>query len=910
MTEIKKARNGHGQDNFDRKAIQSDKNNAQWPQISPEQLEVRLNTNLSNGLSEKRVQELRKRYGRNILTKKKDLGLLGIFLKQFKNPLVFLLLITGIITVALQEYLNATVIFVSMLINVAIGTFQEGKSSDAFEKLKKSQQKFASVIRDGKRKIVQMEELVIGDLVILEPGMSIPADIRIINGNDLHMNESVLTGEWFSVEKNAVTLDKNVFIYEQSNMVWMGTLVTSGQGLGVVVEIGNNTQLGLISESLTKDSEGETTIQKKIRKLAVFLTYLVIFFVSLIFLLGLLRHMPIAEMFLITIALAVGVIPEGLPTAITVVFSVGVGKILRKGGLIRNLLATETLGSTTIILTDKTGTLTQAKMRLAELITFDFLLSPDSENSNASKKKLLEMAILSSDAFVEEDGKLIVHGRPIEKALITEGLSRGISQRELEPENKRADFFAFNSENRFAVSLNQSPNSARNRMYLSGAPDFLLGLSSLVYVNGNAEFFTDEMRKKLIERQTKLSNEGMRFLGIAYEDISSDAIPRTDGIVDREKLDNVVFAGLIAFDDPPRTDVKKAIHEVKNAGARVVMITGDNPETALKVARYVGITGSKGEAVLGQELDKFNDDELLNHLKKYNVFARVLPSQKLRISEVLKRSGEIVAMTGDGINDAPALRNADIGIAVGSGTEVAKEASDIILLNDSFSIIVEAIKEGRKIISNVKKVVSHTLSTGFAEVFLVGGSLILGMPLPILAAQILWVDIIEDSLLNFAFAFEPVEKDIMKRGPRGQESKLILTQGMKKLIFSVGIITGLSTLILYVLLSKFTNISIEELRTTMFTILTLDSILAAFSFKNFNKPIWKIQIFSNKFLVAAALTSFSLLLIALNFGPIKTLLQLAPLTHFNFLIMVCVALFNLLTIETAKYLLFGRKSSK
>lgn len=886
-----------------------------WSQIEPKQLEARLNTNFATGLSLGRVEDVQKRYGRNIITKKNDYGLLGKFLKQFKNPLVLILLLAGIATIFLQEILNSTVIFLALLMNVLIGTFQEDRASRAFEKLNNLQQKYATVIRDGKRIVVKSDEVALGDIVVLESGMSVPADIRILESSDLQINESVFTGEWLSVKKNTNLIQDDLPITEQSNMAWMGTLISSGQGIGVVVEIGDGTQLGHISKSLLEGPEIKTPIQKNIKKLAIFLSFMAIVSVLIIFVLGIIRGESLIEMLLISIAVAVSIVPEGLPAALTVVLAIGMEKILKTGGLVKNILTAEILGSTTIILTDKTGTLTQAKMKATDFFTIDSIENKiDKESIKFSQRKLLEMAVISSDAFTEESekegGEIIIHGKPIEKAIVMEGLEEGISQFEMEGKCKRIDFFAFDSENGFAVSLNECLEAPQNRMYFSGSTEEILKQSSLIYKKDKNETFTDEIKNIFLEKQEKMSADGMRFIAIAYKDTSSKTILRNKNLVDRKELNDVIFVGLIGFSDPIRTDARSSIREAQNAGARVIMLTGDSPETALKIARDSGIAITKKEmAILGSEIEKYNDQELLNVLKENNIFARILPSEKLRIAKVLRASGEIIAMTGDGINDAPALQNADIGIAIGSGTEVAKEASDLILLNDSFSVIVRAIEEGRRIMDNLKKIILHLTSASFSEVFLIGGALILGAPLPILPAQILWINIIEDGLLNFSFAFEPAEKDIMKRNPNLKTSKNIISKDIRKMILMTGIITALFTLVLFLVLRYF-DVPNEELRTIMFLTLSFDSILFSFSIKNLKKPLWKINIFSNKFLNGALVLSAIALLGALKFEPLRNLLQLTILNNFDLWIILLVALFNLFTIEIVKYFIFWRKNYK
>lgn len=889
-----------------------------WETFSHQDLKKALFTDLKDGLSAERVEKFQKRYGKNIFDAEEKLTVIDKVTRQFKSPLVIILLGAGIITLFLREFLDTIVIFTALFINVGIGVFQEERASKAFEKLNKSQVKRATVIRDGKKAITLSEDLVPGDIIILEGGSQVPADVRILEAKNLSVNESALTGEWASVPKDGDVIQNKVPLSERNNMVWMGTLISSGNGIGVVVETGNNTQVGMIAKQLGAISDHATPLQQNMRKIARFLIYIIIVIVALIFGLGIMRGEPFSEMFLIAIAVAVSVMPEGLPAAVTVVLALGMESILKRGGLVKNLLAAETLGATTVILTDKTGTLTEAKMKLASLYTLESLKT-SGKNMTEDDKSLLTMAVLSSDAFVEEGkdapSKLTVHGRPIEKAIIVAGLEMGISADELQNENQRIDFLKFESKRRFSASLNKHKIYKKNRIYFSGEPEFLLDHSTHVLKDGKVEKLLDKDYAIFKQIQERESAKGKRFIGISYKDVLWEDIESGVGKGNplRQPADGgsnlaerTVFAGFMAFEDPVRADVKDAIAKVKRAGAMVIMLTGDNPGTAGNIAEKVGISNRGDQILLGSDIELQDDNELLKTLQKVKIFARVLPDQKLRIARVLRGNGEVVAMTGDGINDAPALRSANIGIAVGSGTEVAKEAADIILLNNSFSIIVSAIEEGRKIIDNLKKIVSFLLSTSFAEVFVIVGALTFGAPIPLLSSQILWANIIGGGLMSFAFAFEKKEKNIMKRDPYRGQSKNILTPIIKKFIFTIGIITGVVLTILYFILLKM-GMPVDTARTIIFVAVSIDSIFFTFSLKSFDTPLWKIKIFSNKFLIVAFMVSATLLVAAISLSPLRTLLSLTTLTLAQMLLLGLLGIFNLITIEVAKYYLFFKK---
>jgi Ca2+-transporting ATPase len=887
-----------------------------WEKLTAEETIIRFESDARRGLSDEEIEARQRRYGRNKLEEQKDATLLQKFFRQFKSPLVSILLVAGLVTLVLAEYLDAAVIFAALFINVVVGMFQEERASRAFEKLNKSQEYSATVIRDGRKKIVSVEELVPGDIVDIESGQYVPADLRIISEKHLLINEAALTGEWVAVSKNPEALTGNVPLAERRNMAWRGTLVAEGYGLGVVIATGDKTQVGIIAKELGTIEEHITPLQQNIRTIARFLSYAIGIAILIIFILGIIRGESLGEMLLISIAVAVATIPSGLPAAVTVVLALGMEAILARGGLVRNLLAAETLGSTTIILTDKTGTLTEAKMKLAKVYTLETLRRKrDVLGPSNDEKEALKGAVLASDAFVEEhveadersQKEIIVHGRPIERAVVSAGLDLGITKQGLFSEYEEVDYLQFESKRRFGGSLNASARNKKQFFYITGAPETLLAESTHMYVDGKRERMTSAIRTRFEELQRQESENGLRFIGVACKEVSWKKIPDA-GTAEEEQtlIEKNTFLGFLSFEDPIRGDVAQAIREVKGAGAEVLMVTGDNPETARKVACDVGISCDVDRVKTGADIDAAKDDDALYALiRKTKIFARTLPTQKLRIVRLLKNRREVVAMTGDGVNDAPALRSANIGVAVGSGTEVAKEASDIILLNNSFSIIVAAIEEGRRIIDNLRKIIAYLLSTSFSEIFVIGGALAVGAPLPLLPAQILWANIIEEGLMSFAFAFEKADPNAMKRNPRESSSKAVMTPGLQKLIVIVSAVTGVFLIALYFFLHML-NLPIEEIRTIMFVALSLDAIFFAFSLKSLERPVWRIDLASNVFLLIAFGLSVSLLFAAITLAPLQTLLSLTPLTELEMLLLVGVGLFNLLTIEGAKYFFFER----
>lgn len=879
-----------------------------WAEMTLDEVRRTLAVDMTNGLTAEEVVRRRELYGRNALQKERSFGLLGKVLSQFKSPLVFILLIAGLVTLGLHEYVDSIVIFIALTINVVMGTFQEERASKAFEKLNSSQERRAVVLREGKRENIATEDLVPGDIVLLEGGYYVPADLRLIEQKDLRINEAALTGEWLAVNKGTDPVAANTPLAERASMAWMGTLIEAGYGRGLVVAIGAKTEVGAIALSLGTIEEQVTPLQGNIRRVARFLTYVVAIALVSIFVLGLLRGQPLGEMLLVAIAVAVATLPSGLPAAVTVVLAIGMESILKRGGLVRSLLAAETLGATTVILTDKTGTLTEARMKLSGLYSYEGV-----HDKNATpvgdNRFLLELGVLASDAFIEEADdaprKLTVHGRPIEKAVVLAGLESGVAQEQVLTEYPRLDYLQFTSARRFGASLHENRHKKTNRLVVSGMPEMILAACQHMRYEGKREKITVKQRAALEETLAAKTSEGARIIGVAYRDAAFTEIPIEDKGDD--VLRGLVFGGFLAFEDPIRTDVHAAIAEVRGAGAQVIMLTGDNPETARHIASVVGITQPGDELVIrGEEIENLSDEELYTKLTSVRVIARAVPAHKLRIARVLKNHGEVVAMTGDGINDAPALRAASIGVAVGSGTEVAKEASDLVLINNSFSIIVAAIEEGRRIIDNLKKIIAYLLSTSFSEIFIITGALIGGVPLPLLPSQILWGKIVEEGLMSFSFAFEKKDPNAMQRDPRSSESKTIMSKEIKLLIVLVSFVTGSFLITLYYwLLSR--GVPIEEIRTIMFVALSLDAIFFTFSLKSLETPLWRINPFSNRYLLVALCVSITLLFGVFFIEPLKHLLSLTSLSFFDKMLLIVVGVVNLGTIEVMKWVFFERK---
>jgi Ca2+-transporting ATPase len=855
-----------------------------WSQVPLQDIVREWKSNTDRGLTKEQAANHLKQYGANVFLSYSGASLMMRIVAQIKSPLVFILLSAGVLTILLGEYIDAAVIALALLINTAISLYQEGRADHAFLRLRDAQEKFAVVIRGGAKERIPAEDVVLGDLLVLEVGMNVCADARLIFTQSLEVNESPLTGEWLDVAKEEGEITTALPPTEQKNMVFMGTLVTGGSARAIAVATGNATLLGGIALALSAADTARTPLQEHMRQVARLLSVVVLVALVLIFVLGLLRGEPLTELVLIAIAIAVAAIPEGLPAAVTVVLALGMEAILTRGGLVRNLLAAETLGGTTVILTDKTGTLTKAEMRVARVVTLGSLLNEEAateqndktHEAHGDERDILQFAALASDAFIEEQGtetedplsEKVVHGRPVERAVVLAALSSGLNQTQLLQNYPRIDFLPFSSTYRAAFSLNHTRGLKRNRIYVTGAPEYILEHAALVYLEGKTHVKSKAVLDRFDRALKTYTTEGMRLIGVAFADTDRPILVRDKEGNVLQSGEQLIFGGFIMLHDPLREDVPASIATARRAGARVIMLTGDNPDTARTIAKESGIWRQGDQSLLGVDVERLSDEELFVASRTTSVFARMLPEHKLRFARVLIAHGEVAAMTGDGVNDAPALRAASIGIALGSGTEVAKEASDLILLNNSFSIIVAAIEEGRRIVDNLRKIVAYLLATSFGEIIVVAGALLLGLPVPLLPAQILWTNMLSEGFMNFAFAFEPKEGDLMERDPRVSGATHMLSRELTIFIIVVGMCTGLILLAFNWFLVAVWALPTPEVRTLTFVALTISAVLVSFSFKDLRSSLLSIKAFSNSYLIGASLFALGGLVLALSLDPL------------------------------------------
>lgn len=899
-----------------------------WHSLSRDKVFDILKTS-ENGLSNKEANLRLKKYGLNKLPEEKPPSKLILLVRQFKSPLIYILIIAGLITLLLKDYTDSIIIFVVVFLNTIIGFFQENKTSKILAALKKLVVKKAHVIRDGNEKEINAQYLVPGDIFILEPGVQVPADGRLIESYNLKINEASLTGEWWPKEKKVDILPKETILADRDNMVYMSTIVDDGKAKAVVTSTGFKTEIGKIAKMISGFEERKTPFQKKVSHFSKILGIIILLVAVIIFVIGILTGKGYLDMFVTSVAVAVAAIPEGLPAAVTIIFALGMRRILSRKGLVRNLLAAETLGSTSVILTDKTGTLTEAKMQVAGIFTAtkelfsggkDYSEKID-QNGLGSHITALKIATLGSSAYIEnpddEIKKWVLRGKPTEQALLLAGIQAGLSKKELEKQQPKIDELPFDPTYKYSASLHRL-NKDEDIIYIMGAPEAVLKTSAFIELDGHFEKIDKEKLKNIRKKFDDLTSKALRVIAVGYKIIPKESLIKkiqTNHQIKKEQkqklyeedLKDLIFVGFIALKDPLRKEAKKSIEICRQAGIRPIIVTGDYKLTASSIAREIGLKVEEKNILEGQKLKQMSDENLKKVLKDIQVYARVEPAQKLKIVKAWQEEGEVVAMTGDGVNDAPALKKADIGISLGSGTEVAKEASDLILLNDNFSTIVAAVEEGRAIMDNVRKVVTFLLSSSFTEVILIGSSVIFAWPLPVLAAQILWVNLIEDSLPTMALAFEPKEKDLMYRKPQKHDVPL-MDKEMKILIFFIGFITDIFILGLFYWLIHYSGYSISHIRSIIFAGLGIDSLFFIFSYKSLRKNIWHINIFSNKLLIFSWVIGVVLLLSGIYFPPFRALLKIEPLNLFDWQLVFIVGLVNLVLIEAVKYYFIIKKN--
>jgi len=865
------------------------------------------------GLSNKEAQKRLAKSGPNSLIESKPVSRWHIFLSQFINPLIFILLLAGIISILVKEYIDAGVIITAVLINTIIGYLQENKANQSLQELKKVVEHLALVVRDGAETEIDSADLVPGDIIVLRSGQKVPADARVLESVDLQVNEAALTGESVPVFKTVKIMSAGAILADRKNMLYSATEIVGGTGRAVVVATGVNTEIGQISKMITETAETVTPLQTRLLKFSRLLGLIVGLISVLIVVFGVVQRRNIFDIFITAIAVAVAAIPEGLAVAVTVILVLGMKQILKKKALTRKLLAAETLGSITVICSDKTGTLTEGKMRVAHIFAgghewrlenFD---QAGKDNNLEAIIRALEIGIICNNSIVEnaKDGlaseKII--GQPTEVALVLAGLDLGLDREKLLRRETRIGELPFDSENKFMITLH---NLAKNSyiMYEKGAPEILLAKSAALDIDGQIVAISAAEKTKLLKKYESFTAQGLRVIGVAYRRLDSLPWPIKTENKNWQEIDaQLIFVGLIAFKDPLRAESRGAISECQRAGIRPIIITGDHKLTAQAIAAEAGIHCAVEDVITGDILDRTDDAALRQLVKKHNIFARVSPHHKLRIVQAFQSNGEVVAMTGDGLNDSPALKAANIGVCLGSGTEVAKETADLVLLDNNFQVIVSAIEEGRIIFQNIRKSITYLISDCFSEIVLITGSIFLGTPLALLSTQILWINIINDGFPNFSLAFERSDKNVMDQKPINPSEPLV-NREMKILIVWYGVARDLGLLLIFFFAYRHLadlGWNIAYLRTVFFAILGVKSLTGIFSLRSLILPIWKINHLRNRYLLGAFTISMSLLILAIYVPALQLVLQTKALDFMTWLLILSLAFINILVMEFIKY---------
>lgn len=914
-----------------------------WQSFNISEVARKLRTNLNYGLSREEAESRHNKHGPNKLDEQKKENIVIRFLKQFQDFMIIILLVAALISAGVSffqgqnDYIDSIIIVAIVVLNAIMGLVQEAKAEKSLEALKDMSAPVARVRRDGKAITVKGTEVVPGDIVLLEAGNFVPADCRLINSYNLKIEESSLTGETVPVTKDAnVLLDEKAALGDTVNMAFANTIVVNGHGEAIVTDIGMNTKVGQIAKMIITNESPETPIQKKLGEVGKTLGMGCLAICAFIFVIGILKKIEPIEMFMTSVGLAVAAIPEGLPAIVTIMLSIGVTRMARKNTIIRKLPAVETLGSSSVICSDKTGTLTQNKMQVTKVMDIR------GECLNFQKNLVLELGSMCTD--VEGDV-----GEPTELAIVNAAKEQGKYKERLYQAFNRISDIPFDSERKMMSTIHRITSNFKefdrntysgnisednadlsninksnvgllvrdkqqvlsskdkfaiqdilnnNCQYISitkGAPDVLLKHCNKYILNGQVQNLSDFDKQKIEKINSNMAENALRVIAVAY--CTLNEILRN---INSENIENnLIFVGLIGMIDPPREGVKEAVHTCKKAGIKTVMITGDHILTAKAIAKDLGILGNNDLAITGQELDMINQKNLEKNIMKYSVFARVSPEHKVRIVEAFQKTGAVVAMTGDGVNDAPALKKADIGIAMGkNGTDVAKNAADMILADDNFVTIVEAVKQGRNIFENIKKAVHFLIATNIGEIVTIFMGLLLGMKSPLLAIQLLWVNLVTDSLPAIAIGLESPDKDIMNKKPRNSR-KSIFADGLWGKIIVEGVMLGMLTLVTFSIGNNLYGLEVG--RTMAFVAIAMLELVHSFNVKS-DESIFKVGLFENKYLIGAFVLGALLQIVVVMVPVFANVFGLVPLTGTQWLYTLGISILPLIIMEAQKKL--------
>ena len=893
-----------------------------WFNKTVDEVESTLKTNAENGLTAEEAQKRQEEYGLNELKAKKKKSLFVKFLEQFKDFMIIILIISaiisGVVGVAQGEgFTDTIIILVVVVVNAIIGVAQENKAEKSLEALQKLSSHVAKVVRDGKLQVIQSKELVPGDIVILETGDYVPADLRIIEAVNLKSQESALTGESVPVEKMAAKIeDEKIGIGDRINMLFSSSLITYGRGKAVVVETGMNTEVGKIADIINTAENQGTPLQQKLNKLGKTLGIVALAICAVIFVVGLLYGKEPIHMFMTAVSLAVAAIPEGLPAVFTIVLAIGVQRMVKRNAIVKKLPAVETLGSASVICSDKTGTLTQNKMTVEKVFCDGNLVNLEESADMIDIQKLVYASMLCNDTKISEDDKLT--GDPTETALVDMAFKLDFDPSVYGMFPRVAEI-PFDSDRKLMTTVHEE--NGNYVVYTKGGVDELLANCNSYILEGDIKTDLEEYKEIIRKYNIEMAQNALRVLAMAYKVL--DHKPTAEEIKELES--NLTYIGMVGMIDPPRLEVKDAVQECKEAGIKTVMITGDHKITAIAIAKSLGILENDDEAITGTELEEMSDEELIRNVRKYSVYARVSPEHKVRIVKAWQANGEIVAMTGDGVNDAPSLKIADIGCAMGVvGTDVAKEAADVILTDDNFATVVSAVEEGRRIYDNILKAIQFLLSSNIGEIVVLFLAILIT---PLLSKQfgvditlietllpihILWINLVTDSLPALALAVDPAADNVMKRKPLKNTKKGIFTKGMTWRIVYQGLMIGLLTLTAFIIGLSTPDVSQEEKvkigQTMAFYVLALSELVHVFNIRDNKRSIFKTGIFNNSKLILATVVSASLMFVILFTQGLRDIfgLVMLPAMHVFETVMLVLApviiveIFKLLKINTTK----------
>ena len=874
-----------------------------WHTMSKEEIARKLNTNTKNGLNENEAKKRLNIYGENILKEKKKESFFKKFIKQFNDFMIITLIIAAIISCILSflnqsnDYLDSIIIVVIVVFNALIGLIQENKAEKSIEALKKLSSPTTKVKRNSKIITIDSKDLVPGDIIILETGALVPADCYLYEAYNLKVEESALTGETTLDRVLAnIKLKEKIAIGDIKNMVFSSTIITNGHAEAIVVDTGMNTKVGKIADMIISDSAPSTPLQKRLSNVGKILGIFSLGICFLIFIIGSFKGISIFEMFMTSVGLAVAAIPEGLPAIVTIMLSIGVTKMARKNAIIRKLPAVETLGSSRVICSDKTGTLTQNKMQIVKVY--------DAKGTTQEKdtKFILELGCMCTDSYLNSsNGKIDIDGEPTENAIVEAALKYKINKNDLYNKMKRVNEIPFDSNRKLMTTIHKLSNG-KYRIITKGAPDTLIKRCSTYYENSSVKSINHTIKDNILKFNETMAKDALRVLAISYYD--TPTLPYN--ITSNEIEKNLTFVGLVGMIDPPRVGVKEAVLTCKKAGIKTVMITGDHILTAKAIATNLGILKKDELAITGDELDKLSDRDLRKNIMKYSVFARVSPEHKVRIVKAFQSTGAVVAMTGDGVNDAPALKIADIGVSMGkNGTDVAKKASDMILTDDNFVTIVEAIKEGRHIYENIKRAIHFLLATNIGEIVTIFVGLLLGLDSPLLAIQLLWINLVTDSFPAIGLGLEKADKHIMDKKPINPK-KGIFSNGLLNKIFFEGCMIGILTLISFYI-GK-TNYSLDVARTMAFASLGMLELFHSLNLRSDNS-LFEVGLFKNKYLSLCIAISLILQILVIVITPIANIFNVVPLNSTQWIYVIIISIIPIVIMEIkkkVKELVFGK----